>query len=264
MTSDGPSTQVRGPMQRWVLILEALADGQAWGIRELARVTGIPRSAVHRSVHEMSAAGLLSTEEPGGRFRIGPTMARIAALVSSNVDVRRVGRPIIERAAAVIGETVVLTVYDPRRRQFAAVDAAETHHTIRYIWEALRGWSDLHLGASGKGILAFLPYDDQELILAGLPDPIPGNRPMTHATLREELVAAKERGFAISHGERYEGAIGVSAPYRDGTGAVGGDLIGTWPDNRTSEKKEAGAAATLVSACDGLSRALGWRKLREG
>jgi DNA-binding IclR family transcriptional regulator len=244
-------------MHRWVLILETLSDGQAWGVRELARATGIPRSAVHRSVHEMSVAGLLSTDDLGGPFRVGPTLTRIAALVAANVDVRRIGRSIIEKAGSEIGETVVLTVYDPRRRQFAAVDAAETRHTIRYIWEALRDWNDLHLGASGKGILAFLPESDRESILAGLPDPLPGPQRRSHAALRAELATARQRGYAISHGERYEGAIGVSVPYRDGTGAVAGDLIGTWPDNRTSQRKEVAAAATLVSAGDELSRALG-------
>ena len=62
----------------------------------------------------------------------------------------------------------------PVRRQFSAVDAVETSHPIRYLWESLRDWSDLHLGSSGKGILAFLPPDEQAAILDRLPDPIPG------------------------------------------------------------------------------------------
>ena len=118
----------------------------------------IPRSAAHRILHDMAAP---RPARAGRRGRVasgsGPDLARIGQLVAEHLDVRRVGRPFLERASAAIGETVVIAVYDPHRRQFSAVDAVETSHPIRYIWESLRDWSDLHLGSSGKGILAFLP-----------------------------------------------------------------------------------------------------------
>jgi DNA-binding IclR family transcriptional regulator len=246
----------RGPMSRWIRILEAFAEQGEWGIRDLARDTGIPRSAIHRIVHDMNTRGLLT--EDGGRFAIGPDLARIGILVAAHLDSRRLGRPIMERVADELGETVVLALYDPSRRQFSAVDAVETSHPIRYIWESLREWSDLHLGSSGKGILAFLPEAEVEAILAGLPDPIGGRRPMSKQALRAELAAARRRGYVVSHGERFEGAVGVSAPIRDGTGRVVGDLIGTWPDNRTDRAKEEHAGAVVRAAADELSARLGW------
>jgi DNA-binding IclR family transcriptional regulator len=246
-----------GPMARWTRVLDAFAERGEWGIRDLARETGIPRSAVHRVVSEMASLGLL-TADGVGRYSIGPDLARIGILVAGKVDVRRIGRPILEQAAAAIGETVVLALYDPSRRQFSAVDAVETSHPIRYIWESLQDWSDVHLGSSGKGILAFLPESEREAILARLPDPIPGRRPITKDELRLELAQARERGWVISHGERYSGAIGVSAPIRDAGGRVIGDLIGTWPDNRTDAAKEADAAIVIKRAADELSTRLGW------
>ena len=245
-------------MTRWVQVLEAFADQGEWGVRDLARATAIPRSAAHRILHDMAALGLLSSADEPGRFRVGPDLARIGLLVAEHLDVRRVGRPFLERASAAIGETVVLALYDPVRRQFSAVDAVETSHPIRYLWESLRDWSDLHLGSSGKGILAFLPPEEQAAILERLPDPIPGRTHLTKARLRDELDAARRRGYVVSHGERYEGAVGVSAPIRDARGRVVGDLIATWPDNRTDADKEAGAGAIIQSAADQLSRRLGW------
>jgi IclR family acetate operon transcriptional repressor len=253
-------------MARWLRVVEAFADRGEWGVRDLARETAIPRSAAHRILHEMAALGFLATSDVRGRFRVGPGLARISILVAEGLDIRRVGRPILEHASAAVGETVVLTLYDPSRRQFSAVDAAETHHPIRYIWESLRDWSDLHLGSSGKGILAFLPEAEREAILAALPDPIPGRVPRTKAEVREELAAARRRGFVVSHGERYEGAIGASAPVRDALRRVVGDLIATWPDNRTSTEKEAAAGLIVREAADELSRQLGWtgRQPHEG
>jgi IclR family transcriptional regulator, acetate operon repressor len=247
----------RGPMNRWIAVLDAFAERGEWGIRDLARSTGIPRSAVHRIVHDMAVRGLL-TEDGDGRFGIGPDLARIGILVAARVDVRRVGRPILERVAAELGETVVLALYDPSRRQFSAVDAVETSHPIRYIWESLRDWSDVHLGSSGKGILAFLPESQQELILADLPEPIPGRKPLPKAALRAQLAEARRVGYVVSHGERFDGAVGVAAPIRDASGRVLGDLIGTWPDNRTDPEKERHAGTVIRAAADELSARLGW------
>lgn len=245
-------------MARWVRVLEAFAEEGEWGVRDLTRSTGIPRSAAHRILHDMAALGLLAPADDPGRFRVGADLARIGLLVAEHLDVRRVGRPILEHASAAIGETVVLALYDPVRRKFSAVDAVETSHPIRYLWESLREWSDLHLGSSGKGILAFLPPAEQAAILDRLPDPVPGRSPRSKARLRSELRAARRRGYVVSHGERFEGAVGVAAPIRDARGRVIGDLIATWPDNRTSEDKEANAGAIVRAAADDLSRRLGW------
>ena len=245
-------------MARWLRVLEAFAAQGEWGVRDLARASGIPRSAAHRILHDMAALGLLAPADEPGRFLVGADLARIGVLLAEHLDVRRVGRPILARAAAEIGETVVLALYDPVRRQFSAVDAVETSHPIRYLWESLREWSDLHLGSSGKGILAFLAPDEQAAILDRLPDPIPGRRRLSKAQLRGELDAARRRGYVVSHGERFDGAVGVSAPIRDARGRVVGDIIATWPDNRTSDAKETAAGATVRVAADDLSRRLGW------
>ena len=258
-TSNVHATAVAsGPMARWVRVLEAFAEQGEWGVRDLSRSSGIPRSATHRILHDMAGLGLLSKTDEPGRFRVGPDLARIGSGVAEHLEVQRVARSILEATAATIGETIVLAVYDPQRRKFSAVDAVETNHPIRYIWESLKDWSELHLGSSGKGILAFLPPAERDAIIDLLPDPIPGRHRLTKARLLRELETARRRGYVVSHGERYEGAVGVSAPIRDARGRIVGDLIATWPDNRTSDAKETNAGSIVRAAADELSRRLGW------
>jgi DNA-binding IclR family transcriptional regulator len=258
-TSNVHATEVAsGPMARWVRVLEAFAEQGEWGVRDLSRSSGIPRSATHRILHDMAGLGLLSKTDEPGRFRVGPDLARIGSGVAEHLEVQRVARSILEATAATIGETIVFAVYDPQRRKFSAVDAVETNHPIRYIWESLKDWSELHLGSSGKGILAFLPPAERDAIIDLLPDPIPGRHRLTKARLRRELETARQRGYVVSHGERYEGAVGVSAPIRDARGRIVGDLIATWPDNRTSDAKETNAGSIVRAAADELSRRLGW------
>lgn len=239
--------------------MEAFAERDVWGVRELGIHTDLPRSAVHRILHEMARLELLVEAESPGRFRVGPSLARLSVLLAERLDVRSVARPFMESAAAELDETLVLALYSPARRQFWAVYAVESTHPIRYIWGPLRQWSDVHTGSSGKGILAFLPEPERETILAALPDPIPGPRPLPVASLRAELEADWARGHVVSHGERFPGAVGVSAPIRDASGRVVGDLVFGWPDNRTSAEKEARAGSVVVRAATGVSTALGYR-----
>jgi DNA-binding IclR family transcriptional regulator len=245
-------------MGRWVEVLNAFLRRDEWGVRELAAETNLPRSAVHRILHEMQRQDLLSAGV-GGRFRVGPLLVRTALILADRLDVTRVARPVLERVAASTGETAILCLYAPNRRQFWAVDAAESAHPIRYIWESLRDWNDLHDGSSGKGILAFLTPEEQGDILTRLPDPIPGVRPLPKAVLREQLAEARARGYVISRGERVVGAVGASAPIRDATGRVVGDIVITWPDNRTSESREELLGEAAREAADEISRGMGYR-----
>jgi IclR family acetate operon transcriptional repressor len=252
-----PSRAGLSPMGRWIEVLNAFLRRDEWGVRELAAETGLPRSAVHRILHEMQRQDLL-TAAPGGQFRVGPLLVRTALILASRLDITRVARPVLDRVTTATGETSILCLYAPNRRQFWAVDAAESAHPIRYIWESLRDWNDLHLGSSGKGILAFLPPDEQGEILTRLPDPVPGVRPVPKAVLREQLAEARERGYVVSHGERFEGAVGASAPIFDATGRVIGDIVISWPDNRTSDTREHALGAVARDAGAEISRGLGY------
>lgn len=246
-------------MARWATVMEAFVERDTWGIRDLAAHTGLPRSAVHRMLHEMARLELLAEADTPGRFRVGPMLARLSVLLAERLDVRTVARPIMEAAAAELDETLVLALYSPARRQFWAVDAVESTHPIRYIWGPLRQWSELHTGSSGKGILAFLPAVERDEILAALPESAPGIPARHTTTLRSDLDAALARGYVVSHGERFPGAVGVSAPIRDAGGRVIGDLVFGWPDNRTSAEKEQRAAGLVMRATAQVSAALGYR-----
>ncbi len=239
--------------------MDAFAERDVWGVRELGTHTGLPRSAVHRILHEMARLELLVEADAPGRFRVGPSLARLSVLLAERLDIRSVARPFMESAAAALDETLVLALYSPARHQFWAVDAVESTHPIRYIWGPLRQWSELHTGSSGKGILAFLPDAERDAIVDALPDPVPGPTPIRLADLRVELDVARARGHVVSHGERFPGAVGVSAPIRDATGRVIGDLVFGWPDNRTSGEKEARAGALVMRAASDVSAALGYR-----
>jgi DNA-binding IclR family transcriptional regulator len=249
-----------GPMARWAKVLEAFTRQDRWGVRELATALSVAPSVSHRILHEMNRLGLVVPAQEEGKFRVGPELARIAVLTSRRSNnVATIARPVLQAAAAAIGETVILLQYSNHRRQFWAVDAVESNHTIRYVWESLQEWNDLHVGSSGKSILAFLPEAEREAIIDALPDPIPAVIPMTKAQLREDLAETRARGYAVSHGERYAGAVGIAAPIYEAGGRIIGGLVASWPDNRTDPVKERRTAEIIVDGAAKLSHDLGYR-----
>ena len=64
------------PMARWLTVLEAFLVRDDWGVRELAETSGLPKSAVHRILHEMTRLDVLAPGERPGTFRVGAAMNR--------------------------------------------------------------------------------------------------------------------------------------------------------------------------------------------
>jgi DNA-binding IclR family transcriptional regulator len=108
-------------------LVETIARVQPIGVSELARATGIDKSAAHRLAVTLHAAGWLDRTDDG-RWRITPTLAtlvRSAALLSLVEGVR----PLLEHARDQTGETAMLVVPDGDRLRIVAI--AESHHNLR-------------------------------------------------------------------------------------------------------------------------------------
>ena len=245
------------PMSRWVTVLTAFLRQDEWGVRELARATDLSRSAAHRILREMKRLDLLVLRA-NGRFGVGPVLARLAIVLASRLDIVRVARPILEATMNQTGETVVLALYVPSRRQAWPLDAVESPQPVRFIWDALPEWRELHIGATGKGILAFLPEADCREIVEALPDPIPSATSLSKSQLIDQLAEARRVGYVISRGESFLGGIAVASPIRDASGAVIGDIVLSWPDSRTSRTRERELGSAALAAANAVSCGLGF------
>lgn len=243
-------------MGRWLEVLSAFLRQDQWGVRELAQATQLPRSAVHRILHEMRRLGVLTVSSEG-QFTVGPVLARLAIVLSRRLDIVRLARPVLEETMRLTGETVILGLFDPSQRQVWAVDGVESAHPVRYIWDSVPGGRELHLGATGKGILAFLPAADREQIIEALDSGVDA-APSARARLETQLRQARKAGWVISRGETYHGAVAVASPVRDATGTLVADIVISWPENRSDAKREIKMGSACFDAATRLSRALGY------
>ena len=190
-----------------------------------------------------------------GRFRVGPTLARTALVLADRLDVSRVApaRP----GSGHGGDRRDLDPLPlrPEPPPVLGRGRGRVRHPIRYIWESLRDWNDLHLGSSGKGILAFLPPDEQGDILTASRTRYPGSG-RAQARLRAELAAAARRGYVVSHGERFGRRRRLGAdPRRPRPRHRRHRDLARQPHRPA---KEVAAGAVVRAAADDLSRRLGW------
>ena len=108
-------------------LVETVARGQPIGVSELARATGIDKSAAHRLAVTLYAAGWLDRTDDG-QWSISPTLAALVRSASLLSLVEAV-RPLLERARDQTGETAMLVVPEGGRLRIVAI--AESHHNLR-------------------------------------------------------------------------------------------------------------------------------------
>ena len=152
----------------------------------------------------------------------------------------------------------MLSVYVPRSGMSMVTKVIYGSHPLRYD-APLYQPSSLVWGATGRGILAFLPPETLDTILAKEgPSPADPRKPVKAATVLRELQQVREQGYAHTRGQKIRGAVGISAPVFNANGVVAALCI-TVPDSRFEERTEKPFASALVQQADQLSAALGYR-----
>jgi len=251
----------RNPLQRAAEIVRFLVENggaqRTWGVRELATALGATPSGVHRTLAALVDIGWIERETDGAGYSLSFEMMRLAFLLSGDNPLRALARPVMEALVRECDETVLLGVFDPVRMEMIFAASVESSQPLRYVVE-LNRWLPIHFSASGLAIFAFLPEADREALLTS--GPLTGANETTIVDpdrIREEAAKVRERGAAVSRGQRLRDAVGIAAPIFRGD-TVLGDLCITVPKQRFSpEHDEARLVDTVKRHAAALSKALG-------
>jgi DNA-binding IclR family transcriptional regulator len=239
--------KIRGIMDAFTLSEPELTLG------EIRTRTGYPTSTVQRLVANLVAEEFL--DRVGDRFRIGARVAYWAAPVASSMGMLDAVSPALETLRDASGETVCFFRREGLFRVCVAL--AETRHGIRremHVGKII----PLHVGSAGRVLMAW----DDDALRDVLASKLVG---FTDATvtdpdlLRGKVEQTRRMGFAITSGERDEGATGVAAPVFDSHGHVLGALMISGPSFRFSPEIAELWADNVVGAADQATRTLGGR-----
>lgn len=248
-----------GTVARVALLLRVLAEteGDA-SLSEVAEKMRLPASTIHRLLHLLMAEGFVERGQTPRTYRAGLEFLRVGGLVVSRADLVTVAHKFMQAVVNACDETCVLSVYVPRTRNAMVTKVIYGSHPLRYE-AALYEPSSLVWGATGRGILAFLPNDvRKDIITAEGPSPADARKAVKPAQVERELAVIRQQGYAHTRGQKIPGAVGMSAPVFDQQGVVAA-LCLTMPETRFQASTEARLARTLTQQAAQFSAALGWR-----
>jgi len=231
-----------GGARRVVAVLEAFLDGVPdLGVTELSRRLDCSKSVVHRILAALTERGFVVADPATHRYRLGPNARRLGDVASEHQDLGAQALPHLRRIRERTGETATFSVRRGAVRVY--VEQVESRHVVR---QTVRVGEEapLHLGASGKAILAFLPESAWPSGAGG-------------AALGADLRRIPRRGYATSQGERIPGAASVAAPVFDREGSVVGSISVAGVVVRTEARQTAVYGSIVQTEADALSRKLG-------
>ncbi len=198
-------------------VLASLDTPEGQNLTELSRILGMHRTTLLRILTTLQTRGFVTRDRTTDRYRIGMRVLSLSAAVLRNLDIRQTARPALQKLGTDTQELVLLTVLN--EDEVVTVERFEGNRTISLRTE-LGERRPAYCTASGKAMLAYLPEDVVQRILArGLPMVTP--RTITsRAAMQQHLAEIRERGFAWDDEERLEGVRCVAAPVFGHEGTV--------------------------------------------
>jgi DNA-binding IclR family transcriptional regulator/AraC-like DNA-binding protein len=165
--------------------------------------------------------------------------------------------PVMRKLHDLFGETVGLAVLDTKAGKGLIVESVQgTRH--RFSFTLTPGTRfPLHTGAPAKAIVAFLPADRQERMLAALElKRFTKQTITTKKAFRKELAVIRGCGYALDRSEEIEGCHCVAAPVFDAEGKVVAAVWITGPSSRLSLRDLHAAAPGVIAAAGEITGAL--------
>lgn len=240
-----------------VSLLEAVAaHEQGIGVRELARVTGIDKSAISRLFSQLEAMGVVEQSDVLGRFGIGPRLFALAATVRGRDNLWKAAEPILAGLVEKFMETCYLATREHGQVVFR--EKIDCDQTIRYVIE-LGQTSPLHAGAGGRAILAGMTAEEVDDFLATTELVALTSDTITDPeVLRHQIGEDRRRGYSVSMGERVVRGSAVAAPYYTADGDCRGSIVFTCPGERFDVRRIPEIADAVLAASRELSTRLGF------
>jgi DNA-binding IclR family transcriptional regulator len=229
-------------LDRIVALLGALGEAVELPPSELAERCDLPPSTTYRLLADLEQHGLVTRAGRRGTT-LGLWILELARSVEDRLESEVVepARPVMEALADAQGETAILTA--PGGTHAMCLAAVESdRHAMRLSYDRWRT-APMHLGASGKVLLAHLDDAHAERILAAPPPHPSGGAQIDEATLRAQIAATRRDGYLVTDGELDLGATAVAAPILDARGRPVAGLSVAGPTERVR-----GALSAIVPA----------------
>lgn len=216
---------------------------------ELLKRVDLSRPTLYRLLYTLEEQGFLVSVGEPQRFRLGPSVARLAHVWTSSLDLAAVAEPVLRRIWRATNETVAMFV--PQRELRLCVAELPSPQPLNFKRGV--GYTErIVLGATGRAILAYMEASPEELR-----DYVRDTK-VNLKELEAELAQTRKRGFASSHSELISGAVAVAVPFFDRHTQVAGSIGVFGPEVRLDGARLKQITKLLQAEAESLSAMLGY------
>lgn len=176
-----------------------------FSVQEIFNETELPTSTIYRILYTLESFDLVERNDNKKEFRLGYTWLQLGMKMYHETDLREKAHPLLENLAYNVRETIYLSI----AKQFASIiiDRIDSPKNVRII-DMIGEKIPYPIGAPNKVLLAFSRSDLQQQFLKQLEE-------QEKEELIENLKGVKDKGFAISFGEKTKGTVSIAAPIFD-------------------------------------------------
>lgn len=248
------SSSLRRALAVLAYVREHAGSGRGVPLGKLAEALGLNKSTVLRLAGPLLDEHLLDRDRETGWFRLGHGALRLGQAYLSTLDLRGVAVDHLRRLQQEVRETVHLTVWEGP--DIVYVDKVENETNVRMA-SRVGSRAPAYCTASGKAMLAWLPEEAVQQVVAA------GMRPVTAWTisdesqLRADLARIRARGYSVDDRENEPEVRCVAAPIFDHTGEVAAALSVSGLTSRMTAARVRTLGSVVAQVGMRISRELG-------
>jgi IclR family acetate operon transcriptional repressor len=228
-------------------------------LTDISQRLGLHMSTTHRLLSLLKKKRLITADATSQLYSLGPGVVELAWIIlRQQQDLRTLCAPYLERLRQATNETVSLYIRMGDCR--VCIEELESGQEIKYS-QTVGLTAPLHVGAPGKVLLAFLPPAELEALLAIVPLTAVTPHTITdREQLLEELAIVRQRGYAVSVGERSPWASAAAAPIWDWSGKTIAALSVLGPSHRLTSEVLPALGQQVQQVALEVSRACGYSR----
>ncbi len=216
-------------VQRAFNVLEAFDErSPQLSLHQIAERIGLPKTTTFRLLATLMDTGYV-IQTPSQDYHLSHKVLRLGAVAQRSFNIITVAHPVMAEIATRTSETLDLSIL--RGMQRVCLDVVESPHPLKSIIR-VGDVVNLNRAATGKAFLAYAPASLLEQVLHE------AGEAFDAAKLRRDLALVRKRGYAVTSGERVEGASAVSVPLHSASGSVDYCLTVTGPTFRFAGRND--------------------------
>lgn len=181
-------------------ILESfLYEGKSLSLKEISESTELANSTVYRILTALKEKGFVEKNEDNKEYSPGFKIAELGKLCEIEIGkiLKDVSKSLMIELSKRYNEDVRLFVREGNYK--LCIESIESDRKLRHIM-AVGDKHTLFKGAAGKVLLAFMSKEERSDMIK------------ESEITEEDLEKVRDRGYALSLGEKEEGLVGIASP----------------------------------------------------